>query len=355
MTTRVLFILKRREDYCQDPSYSEHGISTGLLNSATFVCDMLVDAGIEAKVVVVVDNNCIDREVTAYKPTHVIIEALWVVPEKFEVLSKLHPKVQWIVRFHSEAPFIAMEGIAMRWFFGYLKYPTVKFGVNAPRFMRELEDVMSAAGYSEDEIEDRIRYMPNYYPVDRCHAPRKHDHGEYVDVSCFGAIRPLKNHLVQAIAALKFAEEIGKKLRFHINIGRIEGKGDPILHNLQGLFAGLADEGHELVCHQWTPHDKFIEIIKDMDLGMQVSFSETFNIVAADMIMCGVPMVMSREVPWAKAGICDPTGSEDIAKAMLWAWRFKRWNVFMNELSLKAYVEKSKHIWVKMFGRHHFC
>lgn len=354
MTARVLFVLKRREDYSQDPSYSAGGVSTGLLNSATFVSDMLLAAGIESKLVVVVDNNSIDREVQLFKPTHVIIEALWVVPEKFDILSKLHPKVEWIVRFHSETPFIAMEGIAMRWMLGYMKHKNVKLGINAPRFMHEAKEVLRAGGYSQHEIESRVIYMPNFYPVDGFDFPKNH-HKEHIDVACFGAIRPLKNHLIQAIAALAFAEKVGKKLRFHVNFGRVEGKGDPILHNLQGLFAGLAEEGHELVGHQWCAHDEFLDIIKRMDIGMQVSFSETFNIVAADMITEGIPMVMSREVPWARVGIADPTSSEDITKALVWAWRFRKWNVLANNLSLEAYVNKTEKIWIKLFGPGKTC
>ena len=99
------------------------------------MADMLVASGIPAKVVVVVDNNDIDREVAAYKPTHVIIEALWVVPEKFEVLSKLHPGVKWIVRYHSEVAFLASEGIAMKWTQGYLAQNNVFIGINSPRTM----------------------------------------------------------------------------------------------------------------------------------------------------------------------------------------------------------------------------
>ena len=91
-TNRVLFILKRKEDYSQEDYSKSQGLATGLLNSPTFVNDMLIDEGVESKLVVVIDNNDIDREVTSYKPTHVIIEALWVVPEKFDILQK--PKLQ---------------------------------------------------------------------------------------------------------------------------------------------------------------------------------------------------------------------------------------------------------------------
>ena len=105
MSARVLFILKRRQDY-NAIVHSHVGLSTGLYNSAKFMDDMLQANGVERKLVVVADNNCIDREVTQYKPTHVIIEALWVVPQKFTVLQKLHPNVKWIIRVHSEIPFI---------------------------------------------------------------------------------------------------------------------------------------------------------------------------------------------------------------------------------------------------------
>ena len=97
---KVLFILKKRKS--SHANYSV--VSSGLLNSATFVSSMLNKNGIESHLVEVIDNNCIDREVTKYRPTHVIIEALWVVPSKFEVLTRLHPNVQWIIRLHSGIP-----------------------------------------------------------------------------------------------------------------------------------------------------------------------------------------------------------------------------------------------------------
>ena len=90
---KVLFILKRREDY-NGIIHSQIGLSTGLYNSASFVNDMLKAYKIESNLAVVIDNNDIDREVSKYKPTHVVIEALWVTPSKFAVLEKLHPNVK---------------------------------------------------------------------------------------------------------------------------------------------------------------------------------------------------------------------------------------------------------------------
>ena len=123
---KVLFILKKR----QTSHTGLNTISSGLLNSASFVNNMLVQNGIESHLVEVQDNNCIDREVTKYKPTHVLIEALWVVPSKFEILTEKHPDVEWIIRLHSDIPFLSNEGIAVDWIYKYLEYKNLKVSIN---------------------------------------------------------------------------------------------------------------------------------------------------------------------------------------------------------------------------------
>ena len=340
---RVLFVLKRRADYGVDPhAYSQQGMSTGLLNSATFMKDMLIANGFGAKIAVVVDNNCIDREVTEYKPTHVIIEALWVVPSKFDVLTKLHPTVQWIVRYHSDAPFLAGEGVAMEWTVEYLKRANVTLGINAPRLLNELREVADAMGMCN--VHQRIVYLPNFYPhrpitVGKCTNP------DTIKIGCFGAVRPLKNQFLQAIAAIKFAKDRNVGLEFHINGNRTEGKGENALKNMRSLFAGLG-ERYKLVEHDWMPHTELLKLMATMDIGMQVSFSETFNIVAADMITAGVPVVGSAEIPWLKHGVADPTSSDEIAHKLHMAHTFKCFNIVRNTLALRAYTQSSERSWI---------
>jgi len=340
---RVLFILKRREDYSQDPSYSGTGMSTGLLNSSSFVNSMLVSNGIESKVVVVIDNNDINREVTSYNPTHVIIEALWVVPTKFEVLSKLHPTVKWIVRYHSDAPFIAGEGIAMQWTIQYLKNTNVILGINSPKFLSEVRE-LARITHGKNGVKHVI-YLPNYYPTQSIVLPKSYCDNT-VKVGCFGAVRPLKNQLIQALAAIKFARAHDVVLQFHINGDRTEGNGGNSLKNIRALFSELNSTKYRLVEHEWMPHDKFKALLTTMDLALQVSFSETFNIVAADCIVSGIPVIGSSEIPWLRSGIASPTQSDDIATSMSIAWKFKKYNVLRNALSLCAYSSDSESIWV---------
>lgn len=348
---KVLFILKRKEDYGMDvKDYDGKGMATGLLNSATFVKDMLVDAGVDSKLVVVTDNNDIDREVSAYRPTHVIIEALWVVPDKFDILQKLHPNVKWIIRLHSEMPFIANEGIAMKWIGEYTKYENVSVSCNAPRFQKEVEFFLEyTLGYDKTAIKQKVIYLPNYYPQQYQH--KKLDKTkDKIDIACFGAIRPLKNQLMQAMAALKFGQAIGKPIRFHVNAGRIEMKGQPVWHNIEALFAHAAHKGDEVVIHSWAPHDEFKKICATMDIALQVSFSETFNIVGADLVSEGVPLIGSREIPWSACLYdADPTEMDTIVNKMLLTYRWPSLNVGLNQRTLTNYTDRTKSIWLTVF------
>lgn len=345
---KVLFILKRREDYSAE-KHSHVGLSTGLYNSANFMNLMLRDSGIESNLEVAIDNNCIDRLVIKHRPTHVIIEALWVVPQKFAVLQKLHPNVTWVIRLHSEMPFIAGEGNAMDWIGDYSRCRNIVIAVNAPRMLRETRLYLEHLHHWDKETtENRVIYLPNFYPQEYKHKTLDRNK-EHIDIGCFGAVRPLKNHLVQAFAAIEFADSIGKKLRFHINAGRIEMQGGPVLNNLKGLFQQIYDHGHKLVNHMWTPREQFLELCASMDICLQSSFSETFNIVGADVISQGVPLVGSVEIPWQQMGLADPTNSEDICAKLDFAYRWPQLNVKCNQFALKHYTNTTRKIWAKYF------
>jgi len=348
---KVLFILKRREDFNPD-KHTKLGLSTGLFNSATFVKNMLNDVEIEANLEVVIDNNDIDREVTKYRPSHVIIEALWVVPSKFVILSKLHPNVTWIIRLHSEMPFLANEGMALDWLGDYAAFPNIVIGVNAPRALEEVRFLLSyKMKWDEETLNKRVIYLPNFYPQEYL-TKEYNTNKDYIDIGCFGAVRPLKNHVIQAIAALKFATTIGKKLNFHINSGRVEMKGEPILNNLEGLFSHVADDdGHQLIRHEWTPREKFLKICASMDIGLQVSFSETFNIVGADIISQGVPLVGSIEIPWADADFCArATETQEIYEMLLKTHNSAKLNVDNQQKLLTEYTSKTREIWKEYFS-----
>lgn len=358
---KIQFILRQRECLYEnegEENYSYGVLHSGLFNSARFMVDMLNELPgslYEAEIVHVIDNNCIDKEVTRFKPDIVIVEAFWVVPEKFDVLTKLHPTVKWVIRNHSKVPFLANEGIAFDWALRYADYPNVYISSNAENTNDEIAHLIYNChpNWTLTQAKERCPYLPNYYPIKKLKKERfdfkpKHDE---VHIGCFGAIRPLKNHMIQAIAAIKFADKLGKKLFFHINATRIEGNGNAVLKNLRQMFSHV---NHELVEHSWMPHDKFLEFVGTMDFGLQVSYTETFNIVTADMISQGVPVIVSDEVDWISSAFhADPNDSDDIAARLFTANIYARaqgW-VLKNHDNLDLYNEKTRQRWIREIDR----
>jgi hypothetical protein len=349
--SKVLFILKRRPDF--DAKVHTHvGLSTGLYNSAKFMNDMLLNQGIESQLEVVEDYNKIDRAVHLYKPTHVIIEAIWVIPQKFVILQKLHPNVKWIIRVHSETPFLAGESMGFDWLADYSAFKNIVLAINAPRMMEDIKIYLQHRnGWTDEQTNEKIIYLPNYYPQDYRTKEFNRDKGT-IDISCFGAVRPLKNHILQAIAAIGFAEQKGKKLRFHVNAGRIEMQGGPVIKNLKSIFQQIHGKGHELINHLWRPRDEFLELCETMDIGLQCNLSETFNIVGADLISQGIPLIgNSDEIPWALPEFsADPNSSRDIIRQLHKAYDMPQHNVKLQQASLTRYTTNTAEIWAKYFN-----
>jgi hypothetical protein len=356
MVMKVLFILKYRENVTTDDDYSlgysSSLLSSGLLNSARFVSDNLNDCGITSEIVQAVDNNCIDGLVTKHKPDVVIIEAYWVVPEKFEILSKIHPRVKWVIRNHSAMPFIGNEGQIIDWSLRYMDYPAVYVSCNDPRTNQEFRNLVAnyKPDWSKDNVDAKIILLPNFYPTEGANNVKAYKKSKpTLDVACFGAIRPLKNQLIQAVAAIEYATKIGKTLNFHINGGRVEGAGAPVLCNLRKLFE--LQPVHNLVEHTWLPHDEFLALLSTMDLSMQVSYSETFNIVTADAVKQGIPVVVSSDINWVDAGyVADPNSSKDIIGAMKRALLESQFAWLIGNLSLhglQKHSQKSTKDWLE--------
>jgi len=353
---KVLFICKQRGN--------GYGISYGLVNSCKFLVNLFNQSGIESKVVSVVDNNSIDREVHNYKPTHVFIEALWVVPDKFHTLLTKYKDIKWSVRLHSQIPFIAHEGIAFEWLNRYnelaQRYTNFCLSANNINMVNHLNAIFKdkhissfgTAGTSgSGKGKSLVHYLPNVY------FPDEYDMGEgkqwkpekTVNIGCFGSIRPLKNHLYQAVASIIFANSLDKKLKFHINGDRVEQSGESILKNLNYLFK---NSPHELVCHPWSNHYDFIKVVREMDICLQLSFSETFNIVAADAVWNRIPVVGSKDIDWLDEIFkSEPTDDLSVLAKMKIAYFGREINLQdKNKKSLISYNKVSYDVWAKFLN-----
>jgi len=316
----TLFIIKKFYDY--DGSKQ---VSNGLKSSARFVVDMLLSEGFRAAIAEADDMNCIDRIVTQYRPKKVVIEALWVTPAKFAELKKLHPSIEWTVRIHSEIPFLANEGIAIEWIVEY--------------FAQDVAIAFNSGETAQDfQLLGVPVYLPNYYPQ-RKPRPIKFVTNT-LNVGCFGAIRPMKNQLIQAFAAISFAEQQGCRLVFHMNGSRVEQQGSNALRQIAALFKATH---HGLVIHPWLDHDDFLELVGSMDICLQASLTESFNIVSADAVSMGVPLVGSDAISWLpKRSKAKADSMQSIVAAM---GRADQSMVHMNQDALERFLEDSKDVW----------
>jgi hypothetical protein len=324
---KVLFICKdRTKHYGYDFSY-------GLINSATFVSNFLNLTQVDSKVVTVIDANGIDKVVHDYKPDYVFIEAIWVPPLKFSILFKLHPKVKWVIRVHSKTAFLSTESLALTWLKEYRDLGKVN-----PRFS------IAFNNYETNYIMNEVfgfgaSYLPNLYVIYNPYGKsKKVNHGTFVDIGCFGALRILKNQLPQAVASMIFAEYEGLILRFHINENNVESNTS-IVKNLKALFEGKA---HELIVHPWQSHKDFIGLVRQMDLGLQVSYSESFNIVAADFVDNGVPILVSEEIDWLPKWYRSSYSILDMVEGLQRIWNMEKENSnkeYLNKWNSKAEKE----------------
>ncbi len=327
---KILFICKDRGSY-------KHG-KFGLWNSASLVINAIKSEH-EARLIAVVDGNAIDKEVYTNKPDMVILEAIWVTPDKVRELQRLHPNVVWLVRIHSKASFLANEGVAFQWINGYMPIPNVIVSVNNEEFNTDMNKI----GYS-------TAYLPNIYTLEYNLTKKvsKYD-TDSINIGCFGALRPMKNQVPQAIAAIRFADSIGKKLRFHINHAS-EGGMENVLKNLRAIFdeqntrsGGLR---HALVEHEWMPHNEFCQIVANMDLGLQVSLTESFNIVSADFVFANVPIIVSKEIKFINSIFKCHNDTEEMIRALYIAYYGKSINLqYLNKILLNKHNVNAIKTW----------
>lgn len=331
---KILFVIKER---VHD---SQYGITSGLYNSANFVVDFLQKNGVETKLISVLDGNSLDKEITRFNPDIVVLEALWVTPAKLQELIniKRHSKRRWVIRIHSKAPFLANEGVATAWIRDYTRINSSRIFLapNTSELTNQLRAVFPKG---------RFITLPNLYQLTNIKFNKK-EKSNIIDVGCFGAIRPMKNQYQQAIAAIDLANKRGLKLRFHINGTRVEQNGLNVLKNIRLLFK----DKHELIEHGWMTHSEFLKVISKMDIGTQVSFSESFNIVSADFVQSGVPIVVSDDIEWMPRLLrVSPTESEKISLKMGFAYDLGKILAPLQKIYLKWYEFKAEFIWINNF------
>lgn len=331
---KILFILKER-------FYSKNTNSYGLINSSRQVAAFLESIGYECKVVQVIDANFIDKEIFEYKPDVVIIEALWVTGAKLKELIEIkrYKHIKWIVRVHSDIGFLAAETWAIKYINDYilLNKDNLFISMNNYTFNNHISEALNY----------EFVYLPNIITI-KHHKYHKQSYKNHIDVGCFGSLRILKNQCYQALCAMDMADRLGKRLKFHItvDVGMNENNSRyPVLMNLREIFK---NSYHQLVEHEWLENSEFHKLIKEMDIGMQVSYTESFNIVTADFVNANIPIVVSDSIKWMPFLLKTSTVEyEKTIKKLIFTykWRNSRVIQWWMKHNLIKYNNSAKFVW----------
>jgi hypothetical protein len=323
--------------------------SYGLINSSTHIANFLntlID--IETKVVTVVDANGIDKEVHEYKPDMVVIEALWITGEKLKELIELnkYKKIKWVVRIHSDIGYLSAETFALKYVNNYIALNKTNLFI-APNKEDFSKYLSNAIGYD-------FTYLPNVIITNHEKDDNNQkDNFDVMNIGCLGALRLLKNPAFQALCAIKAADILGKTLHFHITLAKIDTYDDehqvklnPVLKNLEEIFA---NSHHILVKHEWNENAEFQHLIKKMDIGIQLSFSESFNIVAADFINNNKLILVSEAIDWMPGIFKASTiNYDEVTKKIIFMYKHRHSCILKKLMhrSLNKYNKKAEKMWL---------
>jgi len=173
------------------------------------------------------------------------------------------------------------EGLALS-----QELPNFKIAGNSQKFVRWMEEAYGVP----------MALLPNMYPVSGVVKPISTS--GVIKIGIFGAVRPQKNVLTAAAAAIAIGHKMKRPVELWISSGREEGGVGTLLNALRQLTINVPD--FKVLNAPWVAWEKFSkEVVGSMDLLIQVSYTESFNMVTADGIAVGVPSVVSEAIDWA--------------------------------------------------------
>jgi glycosyltransferase involved in cell wall biosynthesis len=238
--------------------------------------------------------------------THIVIAALWIATNDIKRLVMQYTDIEFAIISHSNIGFLQADP-------------------NAIKLLREGAQLAQACpnfhiAANSDKLKEwwvptystPMLTLPNMYPFTSVrHKPSWS--GGILRIGCFGALRPQKNVVTAAAAAL----EVGTRLRcqlleFWTSGRRVEGGANTVAQAIQEMYVGVPRA--ELKTNDWESWPEFLDTVGAMDLLMQPSYTESFNMVTADGIARGVASVIGEAIDWAPRNWMASTDSAaDIA------------------------------------------
>ncbi len=224
--------------------------------------------------------------------THMVISAPWIPTAQVSNLIQTYPFVEFFINFHSNVGFLQADPNALKLLREYLdlEQGSQNFHVagNSKKFVTWVQKAYHAP----------CSYLPNMYFIDRATPVHKPPYveGGTLRIGVFGAVRPQKNVITAAGAAIILANTVKADTEFWFSGGRHEGGGTTIVNAINQMLNGIP--GIKVVEYNWSSWSQFRDTVRKMNLLIQMSYTESFNMVTADGIAEGVPSVVSEAIDW---------------------------------------------------------
>jgi hypothetical protein len=275
--------------------------------------------------------------------THMVVAAPWIPSADLQYVCFKYPTVKFAVNCHSNVGFLQADTNGVKLIRQYvdLEQGALNFqmGGNSVKFVEWMRRAFQAT----------CAYLPNMYFLDYRTRPHKplHD-GGILRIGAFGATRPQKNLMSAAGAAIVLHEELKVDTEFWVSGGRTEGGGNTILNAVRGLTENIP--GFTLKEMGWATWPQFRNLVRRMNLLIQVSYTESFNMVTADGISQGVPSVVSDAIDWApsywQAYMDDVCDMARVGRQLLYDPQTTEDGL----VSLESHNHKSFDAWLRFLG-----
>jgi hypothetical protein len=302
-----LRVILAYKNFAANKNISHIGLGVAAINTAK----VLRREGIQTTVIPVISANDLRNYLLSNRVDHVIISAPWIPTLELAKLAQEHPEVQFAVNCHSNVGFLQADRNGVKLIRETIELEQATHNVhlagNTERFCR----------WVESAFRKPCAYQPNLYYLDD-HAghpihPQPIGHSGPLRIGIFGATRPLKNLMTAAAGALEISRALRVPLELWLSGGRAEGGGESVLGAISEMLCGQPNV--TVKPNNWQSWPQFRQTVSHMQLLLQPSYTESFNMVTADGIAEGVPSVVSSAIDWAPAHWrADVDNASDVAR-----------------------------------------
>jgi hypothetical protein len=293
------------KNFAANRNISHIGLGVAAINTAK----VLRRAGIIADVWPILGAADLHAQLRTKPVEQVIISAPWIPARDLQDLANEFTETFFAVNCHSNVGFLQADPGGVKLVRETLELEmgthNIRLAGNSRRFCRWIEATFGGRCY----------YLPNlYFLHGKAERQRSFCGGETLRIGVFGAVRPLKNLMSAAGAALEISRKLRVPLELWLSGGRAEGGGETVLAAVKEMVSGLPNV--DLIINDWQSWPNFRKTVAHMHLLLQPSYTESFNMVTADGVAEGVASVVSEAIDWAPADWkADVDDALDIARA----------------------------------------